>query len=131
MSGRVVLVTGVSRRVGIGAAVAARMLDDGASVVTTGFTPHDEEMPWETDPDGAATRLAAHAGAERWHRHPAEDFEDPDAADRVVAATIERAVGATLEARIPGYAHRGDRRFSAILRGRPRPDRVILPHWTR
>ncbi len=90
MSGRVVLVTGVSRRVGIGAAVAARMLDDGASVVTTGFTPHDEEMPWETDPDGAATRLAAHAGAERWHRHPAEDFEDPDAADRVVAATIER-----------------------------------------
>lgn len=87
---RVALVTGVSRRAAIGAAIAVRLLDDGASVVTTGFAPHDEEMSWDTDADGAASALADHSDAARWHRRPDEDFEDPDAADRVLAATIER-----------------------------------------
>ncbi|MBW2316003.1 MAG: SDR family oxidoreductase [Deltaproteobacteria bacterium] len=90
LSGRVALVTGVSRRIGIGAAVAARLLDDGARVVTTGFEPHDEEMPWETDAGGAAAALEEHPAADRWHALPPADFADPATSDRVVAATIER-----------------------------------------
>jgi 3-oxoacyl-[acyl-carrier protein] reductase len=41
MSG--VLITGVSRRLGIGAAVAERLRADGFSVVTAGWTPYDVE----------------------------------------------------------------------------------------
>jgi 3-oxoacyl-[acyl-carrier protein] reductase len=90
LEGRVALVTGVSRRIGIGAAVAARLLDDGARVATTGFAPHDHEMPWDADEGGAAAALAGHPAAERWHALPALDFADPASADRAVAATIER-----------------------------------------
>jgi 3-oxoacyl-[acyl-carrier protein] reductase len=46
LSGRVALVTGVSRRIGIAATIAERLLDAGAIVVATGWPPHDEEMPW-------------------------------------------------------------------------------------
>jgi 3-oxoacyl-[acyl-carrier protein] reductase len=49
LSGRVALVTGVSRRIGIGAAIARRLLADGALVFASGWTPHDEEMPWGAD----------------------------------------------------------------------------------
>jgi 3-oxoacyl-[acyl-carrier protein] reductase len=90
LSGRVALVTGVSRRIGIGAALAARLLDDGASVLTTGFEAFDEEMPWDTDSGGAVAALAARADADRWHHHRPEDLEDPGAADRLVVATLER-----------------------------------------
>jgi 3-oxoacyl-[acyl-carrier protein] reductase len=46
LDGRVALVTGVSRPIGIGAAVARRLHALGATVFATGFTPHDAEMPW-------------------------------------------------------------------------------------
>lgn len=90
LEGRVALVTGVSRRIGIGAAVAARLLDDGARVATTGFAPHDHEMPWDADEGGAAAALAAHPAADRWHPLPSLDFEEAESADRAVAAAIER-----------------------------------------
>jgi 3-oxoacyl-[acyl-carrier protein] reductase len=46
LDGRVAFVTGVSRPVGIGASVARRLHDHGATVVATGWPPHDAEMPW-------------------------------------------------------------------------------------
>lgn len=46
LTGRVALVTGVSRDIGIGAAVAKRLHDRGATVYATGWPPHDAEMPW-------------------------------------------------------------------------------------
>lgn len=56
MAGRVALVTGVSRRRGIAAAVALRLQAMGTTVVATGWPPHDAEMPWgeEGPPDGLA-----------------------------------------------------------------------------
>jgi 3-oxoacyl-[acyl-carrier protein] reductase len=52
-AGTVALVTGVSRPGGIGAAVAHRLHELGATVVASGWPPHDAEMPWgspaETD----------------------------------------------------------------------------------
>lgn len=84
------LVTGVSRRIGIGSAIARRLLADGASVFASGFEPHDAEMPWETDPGGALEELSRQEGAADRLHHEAADLEEPAAADRLVAATIER-----------------------------------------
>lgn len=50
LTGRVALVTGVSRPMGIAATVAARLHEMGASVVATGWPPHDADMPWGETP---------------------------------------------------------------------------------
>lgn len=55
LSGRTALVTGVSRRRGIGFAVAHRLASLGASIFVQHFRPHDLEQPWGGD-DLAAVR---------------------------------------------------------------------------
>ena len=57
LSGRVALVTGVSRRAGIGFSLVQRLLADGARVFATGWEPHDDEMPWGRDPAGRESVL--------------------------------------------------------------------------
>ena len=59
LTGRVALVTGVSRRGGIGFAIARRLLADGASVFVHSWAPHDAEHPWGADPDGVDALVAA------------------------------------------------------------------------
>ncbi len=54
LEGRVALVTGASRRVAIGAALARRLVADGASVLIHSWSAHDEERPWGADADGPA-----------------------------------------------------------------------------
>ena len=71
--GRVALVTGVSRRIGIGMELARRMLADGASVFATGWVPHDQEMPWGADEGGQAAILESLGGAgQRQQLSPAD-----------------------------------------------------------
>lgn len=50
----VAVVTGVSRSIGIGKAVAQQLTDDGFQVVATGWKKYDERMPWGSDNDVAA-----------------------------------------------------------------------------
>jgi len=50
LDGRVALVTGVSRPIGIAAAIAMRLHEMGATVVATGWPAHDAEMPWGDQP---------------------------------------------------------------------------------
>jgi 3-oxoacyl-[acyl-carrier protein] reductase len=52
LQGRTALVTGVSRRAGIGFAIARRLAAAGASVFAHHFVPHDIERPWGADPGG-------------------------------------------------------------------------------
>jgi len=54
----VVLVTGVGRRAGIGAAIALRLAVDGWDVATTYWAPYDERMPWG-HPAGDVEQLSA------------------------------------------------------------------------
>lgn len=49
MKKRVVLVTGVSRRQGIGFAISSRLATRGADLFLTHYRPHDEDQPWGGD----------------------------------------------------------------------------------
>jgi 3-oxoacyl-[acyl-carrier protein] reductase len=58
LHGRVALVTGVSRRAGIGYAVARRLAALGASLFLHHYAPHDRDQPWGDDPGGAGAVVA-------------------------------------------------------------------------
>jgi 3-oxoacyl-[acyl-carrier protein] reductase len=86
---RVVLVTGASRRIAIGAAIARRAVSDGASVMLQSWSPHDEEQPWGADPGGADALVRELRGQGGRVEHVAADFADPLAPASVVGAAIE------------------------------------------
>ena len=50
LTGRVALVTGVSRPAGIAQTIARRLHRAGATVYATGWPAHDAEMPWGSEP---------------------------------------------------------------------------------
>lgn len=79
LAGRVALVTGVSRSIGIGATVATRLHDLGATVVATGWPPHDAEMPWGETPLSA---LPFPVG-----RH---DLEEPTVPGELIDEVVDR-----------------------------------------
>lgn len=53
-SPRIALVTGLTRRIGIAPAIVKRLLAEGYSVLASGWSPHDAEMPWGEDQQGGA-----------------------------------------------------------------------------
>jgi len=92
LAGRVAVVTGVSRRIGIGHAIAQRLLADGASVLVQSWVPHDDEQPWGADPGGIEAVLHSLGGTGRQLDHVLDhvsaDFADPAAPQRVVDAAL-------------------------------------------
>jgi 3-oxoacyl-[acyl-carrier protein] reductase len=82
------VVTGVSRRRGIGFAVARRLLADGAHVLIHSWSAHDAQQPWGADPGGVEGVLEALGGSGPRLQHVEADLADP-AAPRMV---IEHAV---------------------------------------
>jgi 3-oxoacyl-[acyl-carrier protein] reductase len=83
---RVALVTGVSRRIAIGAAIARRLAADGAAVLIHSWSPHDAEQPWGADPGGPESVVAEITEAGGRAVHVAADLAEPDAPHRLVDA---------------------------------------------
>jgi 3-oxoacyl-[acyl-carrier protein] reductase len=92
------LVTGVSRRAGIGFAIARRLEEAGAQVFTQGWTAHDAAQPWGAD-ETVTPSIEA-------------DFAEPDAPASVVAAARD-ALG-PLDVLVVNHARSGDGRLDDL-----------------
>ena len=90
LSGRIALITGASRRAGIGFGIAQRMLAQGASVVVHSWSRHDAEQPWGADTAGAQGVIEALGGESDRLRSVEADFADPEAPRRVVEFAVEQ-----------------------------------------
>ncbi|MEV0013563.1 SDR family oxidoreductase [Streptomyces tendae] len=108
LRGRTALVTGASRRGGIGHAVARRLAAYGASVYLHHHVPHDAAMPWGADrPEEVAASVRAALGdpAAAVHAGPG-DLTRPDAPGELVA-TAAAALGGRLDILVANHALSG------------------------
>jgi len=99
---RIVVVTGVSRRTGIGFAIVRRLLEDGAKVLCHSFSQFDTNPP-AGEVGGAQALLTELGGMSERLQHVEADLGDSDAPRRVVDAAID-AFGA-IDAVVVNHAH--------------------------
>ncbi|WP_307868927.1 SDR family oxidoreductase [Umezawaea beigongshangensis] len=88
LRGRVALITGVSRRAGIGHAVATRLAELGADLFLHHHVPHDREQPWGADPDGPDAIAADLTAVGVRVRHLGLDLTAPGAPEHLVDAAV-------------------------------------------
>jgi 3-oxoacyl-[acyl-carrier protein] reductase len=108
LRGRTALVTGASRRAGIGHAVARRLAAYGASVHLHHHVPHDTAMPWggdRTEDVTASVRAALGDPAAQVTAGPG-DLSDP-AAPAGLIATAASALGGRLDILVANHALSG------------------------
>jgi 3-oxoacyl-[acyl-carrier protein] reductase len=79
----------VSRRPGIGFAIARRLLCDGMKVLVHSWAAHDAEQAWSPDPGELAKVIDELGGLGATLDHIEADFADPDAPRMI----IDRVVG--------------------------------------
>lgn len=88
---RTTLVTGASRRQGIGFAIARRLLrDEGARVFAHSYSPYDATEPWGADPAGVEGVVEALGGEGERLAHAEADLADPAAPELLVRTAGER-----------------------------------------
>lgn len=102
------LVTGVSRRAGIGFAIARQFVAEGADVFAHGWTRHDATQPWGADDEA---ELALHALGDRV-RYTEADLAHPDTPHAVVSAA--RAEFGHVDLLIVNHARSGRGRLAEL-----------------
>ncbi|MEV0036492.1 SDR family oxidoreductase [Streptomyces sp. NPDC050804] len=110
LRGRTALVTGASRRGGIGCAVARRLVAYGASVHLHHHVPHDADRPWGADPEGpegvAAHVREARADPAATVTHGPGDLSGPGAPAELIGTAAE-ALGGRLDILVANHALSG------------------------
>ncbi len=92
LTGKIALITGASRRIGIGAAIARALAGAGADVGFTHHTPYDAEMPWGSAPQDVPDLLAELRALGVRAEALALDLGDP-AAPAATLAEVNRLLG--------------------------------------
>lgn len=108
----IVVVTGVSRREGIGFAMAQRFLRDGAKVLIHSFSPHDAEQSWGADPGGMDAVIGELGGISDRLEHIEADLGEPDAPRRVVESAMS-TFGA-VDALVVNHAHGSEQSLQTV-----------------
>ncbi|MBV9792571.1 MAG: SDR family oxidoreductase [Actinobacteria bacterium] len=88
LAGRNALITGVSRRNGIGFAVAQRLAGLGARLFLHHYRPHDREQEWGADPGGVAAVVAG-VGPDAVAGEMELDLTADEAPERLVRAACD------------------------------------------
>jgi 3-oxoacyl-[acyl-carrier protein] reductase len=112
LQNRVVIVTGASRAIGIGAALVRRVVADGAAIVVHAWSPADAEQAWGAD-EGFAESLVdeINTGGGRAVL-VREDFADPEAPARVVRAA--RDAYGHVDALVANHARSSDQTLADL-----------------
>ena len=86
LTGRTAIVTGASRRAGIGFAIARRLGEHGTQLLVQSWQAHDRAHPWGADPGGIDAVLEELGGP----HHVELDLAEADAPARLLAEASER-----------------------------------------
>jgi 3-oxoacyl-[acyl-carrier protein] reductase len=89
LQSRVALVTGVSRRKGIGFAIAQQLAKLGADVFIHSFCPYDAEQAWGADNDGISALITTLKEHGTQIAHADGDFFDPAVPGQVMTAAVQ------------------------------------------
>jgi 3-oxoacyl-[acyl-carrier protein] reductase len=89
LSGRVALITGCSRKRGIGFATAKRLAEMGADLFLQAFTPYDASQPWGADPEGIQAIVDELRLLGRRVEYLEADFLEPEAPMQVMRAAVQ------------------------------------------
>src|SRR4051812_41197720 len=109
---RVAVVTGVSRRAGIGFAIARRLLVDGLRVLIHSWSAHDAAQRWGGEPGGMAAVIEGLGGLGPRLAHVEADFADPLAPEYVVAEAVG-AFGA-VDILVANHAHSSEQSLESV-----------------
>lgn len=107
LHGKTALVTGVSRRRGIGFAVALKLASLGANVVIHHHRPHDLDLPWGGDDlDALRAEVRAHLTEGAQFADVPADLSDPSAIPTLIATAA--AITGKLDILVCNHAKSGD-----------------------
>src|SRR6266446_1847159 len=88
LTGRVALITGATRRKGIGFAIARELSALGADLFLHSFVAYDAAQPWGADLDGSISLVSELRRSGVWVEHADADLHGPDAPESLVRSAV-------------------------------------------